>query len=416
MSAGLTLALLSSAVSVAFEDTGGGVLFQLPGLLIPLGLGMLLLGPSFLEVRAWRRSPASGLVLILFLVSAAISAFLAALKFYDPYTLFFDVGIVLGFIVWSGVWGFPEESVWHALKAYCLLSTAGAVGVLTAMGHLGARFETFLHPNLWGLFCFTNFCLAGLFKSSLLRVLLQVGNIIVILAAQSRSSLLSTMVAAALLVFFAVRSAKIRPEDKLLAMIVAVSACSMIFFLLRDQLSTLFSQAFLLDDPFRGSTSGFTGRTELWQSGLRMIESNPLFGVGPRMEGNYMPGGLQYAHSGYISTVAQYGVIGGGLFFAFVFMRGRKLWQMAEYLRPGASVGAAFVGSYAIEAIFEPKLLSIGNPASLLLLAFLFLPGANTRGTTKLRSITRADGLFPLRKPLSSRVHFEVYKSTTTIE
>jgi len=380
VSAALALALLCSAISAGFEETGGlSTLLQLPGILIPLSLGIGMLGPRFLEAPAWQKSPESGLLKTLFYASATISASLAALKFFDPFPLLFDGGIVLAFIVWSGVWRLEEEAVWSGLRAYCFLSTAAAVAIVIATGHRGVRFETFFHPNLWGLLCYSNFCFAGLFRKATLRIPIQAGNVVVILAAQSRSSLLATMVAGAVFCFFAVRSSRIRKEDKLLALIAAAGTCAVLAFLLREQLANSVSQALLLDDPYRGTSTGFTGRTELWQSGLRMIESYPLFGVGPRMEGHYMPGALPYAHSGYISTFAQYGLIGGTLFFGLVLIRARKLWLMAGRLRPGARVGAVLVVSYAVEAIFDPKLLSIGNPASLLLLAFLFLPGARKR-------------------------------------
>jgi hypothetical protein len=385
---GLALSLLCSAASAAFEGTTVSMALQLAGIVIPLALGVALAGRRFAGAPVWRRSPEAALLTFLFLLSATVSACLAAAKYFDGYPLAFNTGTILAFIVWGGIWALDEESVWSAFRLYGLLSTAAIVTVWIATRHSGERFQSVLHPNLWGLLCFTNFCVSGLIRGAIVRVPMQVANILVILDAQSRSALLSTLVAAAVMCFFAARATRVRKEDAALMLIAAAVVCALLGFLLREKLVEYFAVAFRLNDLYRGSATGFSGRVELWQRGLAMIESNLLFGVGPRMEGNYITGDIQYSHSGYLSTLAQYGVIGGTLFFSVALLRARALWRMAMRRRPGAWVGAALIFGYAAEAAFEPKLLSIGNPASLLVLAFLLLPAR----------AMRAGGRVPLRR------------------
>ncbi len=370
----LGVSLSCSAVSAAFEGAAGSVVLQLAGILLPLALGIALAGQRFVLAPVWRRSPEAALLTFLFLVSATVSACLAAAKYYDLYPLAFNAGTILAFVVWGGIWALDEDSVWSAFRLYGLLSTTAVVAVWIVTRHSGERFQSLLHPNLWGLLCFANFCISGLMRGAIVRIPLQLANILVILDAESRSALLSTLVAAAVMCFFAARSARVRKEDAALTLIAATVVSIAAAFLLREKMADYFALAFRLNDRYRGSATGFSGRVDLWQRGLAMIGSNPLFGVGPRMEGNYITGEIQYSHSGYISTLAQYGVIGGTLFFSMALLRARALWRMAMRRRQGALVGAALVLGYAAEAAFEPKLLSIGNPVSLLLLAFLLLP------------------------------------------
>jgi O-antigen ligase len=381
ISAALALALLCSAVSAGFEGDRLSTVLQLMGILIPFGLGVGILSRHFLAAPVWRSSPESGLLMILFLTSATISALLAALANYDLYPVLFHAGTISAFIVYGGIWAFEEELVWNSFRIYCLVSTVAIVAIWIVERHPGERFGAILHPNLWGLLCFANFCLSGLIGKMAVRLPVQLGNVLVILDAQSRSALLSVLIAAAIMCLFSMRSSRMRKEDQILALVAAVCACAIFVAVFWEHETRFFNEAFRIDDPYRGSGSGFSGRSDLWQSGLRTFEANPLFGVGPRMEGNYMSGPIPYSHSGYISTLAQYGAIGASLFFAMACVRARGLWLMARRSRRGAFVGSSLVTGYAVSAVFEPKLLSIGNPASLLLLAFLFLPVGQRKRT-----------------------------------
>ncbi len=407
LSAALGFALLSSAVAAAFDGSNLSTLLQLPGILIPLALGIVLFGRHFLEAPALGRSPLSGLLTILFLVSGTVSACLAAAKFYDPFPLMFEALIVFGILAWGGIWAVEDEIVLSAFRMYCVFATGATMVLWIATRHSGERFHTLMHPNIWGLLCFANFCLSGLFRKVAFRTVIQISNILVILDAQSRSALLSTIIAAAILLYFGMKTVRIRREDRILVVVAALCAAAVLAFLFEEQVTRIFADAFRLDDPYRGSKSGFSGRTDLWQNGFKLIESNPLFGVGPRMESYYITGDIPYAHSGYISTFAQFGVIGGALFFGLELVRARKLWLMAGRQRPGAAVAVALVMGYAADAFFEPKLLSIGNPASLLLIAFLLLPARRRQAVGWSPAEVRTSGEFVFEAGVPAQVYAE---------
>ena len=332
---------------------------------------------SFLRPRVYKQSPAARILIGMFLCSAAISAGIASIVQNDTYPLIFTAGIAAAFVVCAGFWTFGEGQVVIALKTYCLTSSALFVVAWLLTRQPGTRFGALIHPNLWGLLCFANFSLSGLIPRSALRTAVQTGNLAIILDAQSRTALLATLVSAAVLAYFGLRSLRWRKHDKLLLTLAIVSVALASGFTLKRQIVTTFSDAFMLDDQYRGMGTGFSGRTELWEQGIAEIKDNPIFGVGPRMEVNYVSG-LGYSHSGYISTFAQYGVVGGTLFFSLVLVCVRRLWEMVVDRRPYIGVAISFVVGYGTVAIFEPKLISIGNPASLIALIFLLLPREST--------------------------------------
>ncbi|MBL8552330.1 MAG: O-antigen ligase family protein [Hyphomonadaceae bacterium] len=71
-----------------------------------------------------------------------------------------------------------------------------------------------------------------------------------------------------------------------------------------DTLSALL----LLDDPYRGVSSGFSGRFENWQTGWEAFARSPLIGssIGDPV--------VRYTHNGFIMAFAELGIVGGGLF------------------------------------------------------------------------------------------------------
>lgn len=385
--ASLTIGLLCSAGSVLFEGETASSILQLCGIAVPFIVGALLAGPDFLQMRFWRESPEVGALLIAFIAAAGASSVLSAFAQYDPYPILFLFALAGAFVVYGGLWSLDEESIWTALRIYCVLATILIFFTWIVKRHPGERFIELMQPNMWGLLCFTNFCLSSLIRRAIFRLPIQIANVLVILDAQSRSALLSTIVAASVLVYFAAQTSRLRKEEKLFLGVLAVAACSVLALVFREQGMRMLSTAFMLDDPHRGTTSGFSGRTELWEAGLRVFETNPLFGVGPRMESNYINGTIQYAHSGYISTLVDYGIVGATLFFGMAAMRVRGVWAMAVRRRTGAITAAALVLGFAAEAVFEPKLINIGNPASLLLFAFLFMPKVPSAGREPVKPV-----------------------------
>lgn len=371
--------LLCSAASPGspFDSTSATIL-QICGLLLPLIAAFIWARPFF-QVRAYRESAITTMLVSAFLISSGLSAAIATTQQGSSYPLIFSIGMVSSFIVYGVVWNFGEDRIRFSLEVYCILCTAFTLLTWVSTREPGARFGGVFHPNYWGLLCFTNFCLAFLIKSTVLRSAIQIGNILVIFDAQARSAILAITTAGIILAYFGWRTMRVRQNEKLLILLTGILMCAALGFFLRNEWFMFFSETFRLDDQYRGTASGFTGRTELWEDGWEIFKQNPFFGIGPRMEANYMQDNATNAHSGYISIFSQYGAIGASLFFTLALIRIVKLWSQAIESRPMANVGTAFICGYGVNAIFDPKLLNIGNPVSLLMLMFLFLPTGGSR-------------------------------------
>lgn len=368
----LPLCLAMSALSPVFGGSAELAL-QMGSLLILAIAGLVLAGPRFIESALYGQSLFSAVLLLLFAISAIISSVLAEEQ---GTSLVLITGILLCFAVSGGVWNADADEVKSGLARYCVFTT-GIIAVYWLLNHgSGQRFGGVLHPNYWGLLCFGCFCLAGLVRTPFLATAIRFVSLLVILDAQARGALLSTAVAAAVLIVFRLRSSRIGADMK--AAIVMGSAVVLVFssFAFREQLYALVSQAFLLNDPSRGATSGFSGRSEIWRTAIQVFSAHPWFGVGPGMQKYYFTSfvGLEHAHSGYLNTLDQFGVIGTSLFLALAGISIARLARMGTIPVPGSNAGIAFVIGYAVEAIFEPKLINIGNPVSIVFLMFLLQP------------------------------------------
>ncbi|MCP3368309.1 hypothetical protein [Bradyrhizobium cajani] len=130
-----------------------------------------------------------------------------------------------------------------------------------------------------------------------------------------------------------------------------------------------------LDDPNRDVSSGFSGRDEYWYTALAAITDHP-FGLGFK-RATPAEGG----HNGYLKTVVEFGVVGGGM---IVFLFATALASAAaEALRSAdkilqehrfACARLAGLVALAFGAFFQPQLLSLGDAFGVSLLFLLFRP------------------------------------------
>jgi len=76
----------------------------------------------------------------------------------------------------------------------------------------------------------------------------------------------------------------------------------------------------------RGLGTGFTGRIDTWERGLREIRENPVFGTGPRTQEMLAHSAdVKNVHNAYLLTILEVGFV-GGLAFLAVFVR-RLHWN-----------------------------------------------------------------------------------------
>jgi len=385
----IPISLMLSAASAMFEgwiETG----MQIGALTTLLAIGVLTGEKRFIEGRFYQESKVGGLLLILFVCSATVSSISSENQLSS---LAYVVGIAICLLVCSGVWILSPSELLNDLKIYVIATAISALVIWRLTPDLGRRFGGVVHPNYWGLVCLSIFCLAALIKNLLFRSAIQLVSIAIIFASQSRSALLSVLAASCVFGYFCFRSARISKDIKLLLMVGIVTGTMVAFATAKEQIYDEFASAFRINDPYRGVGSGFSGRTALWRAGMDVLAAHPWFGVGAHMESNFISvGGITQAHNGYINTLVQFGTIGSGLFFGFFILSFWRLLCLARTSAPGASVGVALVIGYAVEAIFEPKLLNIGNPVSIVVLMFLLRPV----GKTELGKINGAPYPYPV--------------------
>jgi hypothetical protein len=139
-----------------------------------------------------------------------------------------------------------------------------------------------------------------------------------------------------------------------------------------------------LDDSSRDLSSGFTGRDAYWQLAREAISSHP-FGVGfKRALGD------ESGHNGYLKTLLEFGVVGGGL---IIFLIGGVVVSAAidavtatgrdKQQRRFACARFGGLVALAFGAFFQPQLVSLGDAFGMSFLLLLFRPN---RGSTSVSS------------------------------
>lgn len=129
-------------------------------------------------------------------------------------------------------------------------------------------------------------------------------------------------------------------------------------------------------DPDRFTSSTGSGRYQWWESAIDASASDRLTGLGPgtfeywwaRGDGA-IPGFVRDAHSLYLETLGELGVIGMALIVAFVFgivgvgikraLRGRRDLERVELVAAGTAAAATFAAAAAIDWSWEMTVLPV---------------------------------------------------------
>jgi len=360
-----------SASSAAF-DGSTEVALQIGALALLFVAGSVTTGKRFVQAPIYCQSWIYAALVLLFFCASFLSSIFAEDK---ALSVSYVCGIAVAFLICGAVWNLSLHVISRGLKAYAVMVSVCAAGIWSLTPNVGHRFGGVMHPNYWGLLCLSVFCLAALFQNIAVRSTVQIVSIAVVLAAQSRSALLSILAASSVFGAIWLKTVRIRKEFKL--MIVAAAGLGSFVFAVfaYQELYDIVSNVFMINDVHRGAGTGFTGRTALWRAGLEVFASHPWFGVGARMESYFISvAGFSHAHNGYINMLVQFGVIGSGFFIALSLLATKRLFKLAVCRAPGANVGIAFLCGYAVGAIFEPRLINIGNSVSLIMIMFLLRP------------------------------------------
>jgi O-antigen ligase len=130
-----------------------------------------------------------------------------------------------------------------------------------------------------------------------------------------------------------------------------------------------------LDDPTRDVSSGFSGRDDHWQAALAAITEHP-FGIGFKRAIFDESG-----HNGYLKTLLEFGIVGGGLIIFFLgcnlVMAGIDAARSSGKTRQQHRFACARFGglvALAVGAFFQPQLFNLGDAFGISLLFLLFKP------------------------------------------
>lgn len=296
--------------------------------------------------------PVFSYVLGVFLLWAALSVLWAE----DPAVarepiMRYALNLVLFLIVFTAV-RTPKQFVW-ALGAYVVGATAAAAYGLaqppteTAYHDVSRVAGTLGDPNELAAVLVPAIVLAGalavvLKRAPLLRIMLAGAAVICaagVFLSLSRGGLVALAVA---LVASVLVAGRWRPQAVVLALCVALGGAFYFGFVASDDAVTRVTEL-----------GGGTGRSDLWNIGLRMIEHKPVTGVGV---GNFEISSIHYllepgvvrrdefivdhpkvAHNTYLHMFSELGVVGGVLFLAIlafvlrcVLVAARKFARMDE--------------------------------------------------------------------------------------
>ena len=134
---------------------------------------------------------------------------------------------------------------------------------------------------------------------------------------------------------------------------------------LRDSASDFFVNLFKLDDPYRGLSSGSSGRDELWRAAMALWWNHPWFGVGFRMHEAYLPANFS-AHNAYLAMLADTGVFGLLWYLALMAMAWIGMFRLKDARTRHLAIG--LIVSYTFVGLFERRAINGANPMSLLFL------------------------------------------------
>lgn len=195
---------------------------------------------------------------------------------------------------------------------------------------------TFFNPNYFALML-EFFIAMGLYKlftskttwKRFIYAGLIAGNIIATFYTGNRTS--PVVIVAAVLVFFYVLSYR-----KTALALTSILGIGLIIFAVSGHYPRIDSIAWALED-----------RLEIWETGLRGIKNNWIFGQGPYtyMQIYDLYGGkfTYHAHSTYIDTLLNYGIVGSAMLLVTAYKYLRWMIQMHKY--PQLKAKAALVWS-----------------------------------------------------------------------
>jgi O-antigen ligase len=345
-------------------------LIWLPMIATIFGEWQFLLGPVF------RERP-----LIFFLTCTSLLAIAAsALMSTNPArSLGYVAAAAVGLVCSAGLWRLIGNRMIDCLSLYAVLGSAFATYIFFEGPRIQGRLSISLtsHPNHLGLVAFGPLMCSLLVRSRVIAACMIAINFVIIAAAESRSSLIAAFLG--ILVYLTLKTTRGRKRKSTLVLIGTAIASAILAVIYQDAIEEWVSSLLFLNDKYRGLGTGFTGRLNAWQEAYDLFRGSPWFGVGFRMHEQYMTT-LSSAHNGYLSLLAEVGVVGTVAFMALTLFASWRLLLRALRGDSLAIFGLSFVVGFLFLATFERFFVNTGgNPTSILTWLFLMMPETASR-------------------------------------
>jgi O-antigen ligase len=273
------------------------------------------------------------------------------------YTL--NTVFILGIATFVGAC--PDRRLLRSIAGvYCLIGTPFIIYIDLTGEMVWGRLVADLQPNVWGLMGLTVCLGAFARKPGPLAVAAFGAGMFTILQASSRENMvaLAAVLLVAVLLYFREMN---RP--RLWGVLVGTCVALIAVGLLLDPyifnvVGYIKQNVLLVNDPYRGVGTGFTGRTGIWNETIELWLKHPIVGIGFRQHEQFLAGAP--AHNAYLAMLADTGVFG---FLVYVFLLVTSLvasWGIEDQ-RTRRFVMTVIV-SYVIIGFFERRAINSGNP------------------------------------------------------
>jgi O-antigen ligase len=137
-----------------------------------------------------------------------------------------------------------------------------------------------------------------------------------------------------------------------------------------ESIGQAFEQLFMLNDKYRGISSGGSSRTVLWAAAIDLWRAQPIFGVGFKGHMSLMPDGTP-AHNACIAMLADVGVAG---FASYLLMASPAIYFVFRPVHrfPEYPQWATIILTYVLYGLFETRAFSFGNTYSVIFMLVAF--------------------------------------------
>ena len=289
----------------------------------------------------------------------------------------YTVALLVTILALSLLYTMPPDRVAWVLGGAAIVFVGFGVTAIVLFGWPQDRHLGPIHPNSFGTVMLSAFILSQ-FREGAFFAILRIVSLVLAASVSSRFALIGSLLA--LLVF----EITLNPFNRKLLLLPVVAAAAFVAF------PHQISEVFALNDSTRNIGSGFTGRGEEWITALDLIAEYP-FGMG------FKRPPYEYAgHNGYLKSILEFGIVGGGLIFvAVVGIVLRSLHDAIagsggdSRLRRFASARAAGLVALTFATFFQPQMFNLGDVHGLTFMLLLFRPRTGPAGS--MRTLHRDD-------------------------